>query len=90
MEYTIEYTYIFVYPSRIYGDVVSEVTSIRVSRSTLEMLERLRDTLKAGSIDEAIQALVMRQRKAVIDEVFGLDKGRVEPFTEEDRGEDRS
>jgi len=54
------------------------------------MLERLRDTLKAGSLDEAIQALAMRQRKAVIDEVFGLDKGRVEPFTEEDRGEDRS
>ena len=69
---------------------MGEVTTVRVSRSTLEMLERLRDKLNARSLDEAIQVLVMRQRKMVIDEVFGLDRGRVKPFAEEDRGEDRS
>ncbi|MFQ6094763.1 MAG: VapB-type antitoxin [Candidatus Bathyarchaeia archaeon] len=69
---------------------MSEVTTVRVSRSTLKMLERLRDKLKAGSFDEAIRLLVMRQRKMILDEVFGLDRDRITPFTEEDRGEDRS
>ncbi|KYH39486.1 MAG: hypothetical protein AYL33_008190 [Candidatus Bathyarchaeota archaeon B63] len=54
------------------------------------MLEKFRDKLNAESLDEAIRILIMRQRKAVIDEIFGLDRGRLKPFTEEDRGEDRS
>lgn len=67
-----------------------EVTTVRVSRSTLEMLERLRDRLGAGSLDETIRALVARQRRMVIEEAFGLDRGRVKTFAEADRGEDRS
>lgn len=75
----------------VYGDgALSETTTVRVSRSTLEMLERLRDKLKLGSLDEAIRVLIIRQRKMKVDEAFGLDRGRVKPFTEEDRGEDRS
>lgn len=75
----------------VYGDdALSETTTVRVSRSTLEMLERLRDKLKLGSLDEAIQVIIIRQRKMKVDEAFGLDRGRIKPFTEEDRGEDRS
>jgi len=70
--------------------LLSEVTTVRVSRDTLRMLEKFRDKLNAESLDEAIRILIMRQRKAVIDEIFGLDRGRLKPFTEEDRGEDRS
>jgi len=63
---------------------------MRVSKATLEMLERLKEKFKVGSLDEAIQALIRQQRKAAIDKAFGLDKDRIKPFTEEDRGEDRS
>jgi len=70
--------------------VLSEATTVRVSRNTLEMLERLRDRFKVGSLDEAIQALIRQQRKMLVAEVFGLDKDQIKPFTEEDRGEDRS
>ncbi len=69
---------------------MSEVTTMRVSKATLEMLERLKEKFKVGSLDEAIQALIRQQRKAAIDKAFGLDKDRIKPFTEEDRGEDRS
>jgi predicted CopG family antitoxin len=68
---------------------LGETTTIRVSRKTLEALERLREKLGAESLDEAIQSLVKKQRKTAIDETFGLDKNKVKSFTEEDRGEDR-
>jgi len=41
------------------------------------------------SLDMVIRELVVRERKRVLEEVFGIDRGRVKPFTEEDRGEDR-
>ena len=52
-------------------------------------LEKLRHKLALRSLDEAISALIRRQRVDMISEAFGLDKGRMSSFTEEDRGEDR-
>lgn len=69
---------------------MSKITTVRVSRSTLEMLERLRNKLEVGSLDETIQALITRYRRMMIDRAFGLDKGRMKPFAEDDRGEDHS
>ena len=69
---------------------MGNATTIRVSKGTLQMLESLKDRLRARSIDQAIQMLIMRQRITIIDEAFGRDRNRVRPFTEEDRGEDRS
>ena len=68
---------------------MSEATTIRVSRSTLNMLERLRKKFKVKSLDDTIKALIRQQRKVLIDKAFGLDKGRIKAFSEEDRGEDR-
>jgi hypothetical protein len=68
---------------------MTETTTIRVSKKTAETLERLREKLGAQSLDEAIQALVKKQRKAVLEKTFGADKDRIKPFTEADRGEDR-
>jgi len=65
-------------------------TTIRVSKDTLEMLKRLRDKLGADSLDEVMRDLVTEHRRTVVDEAFGLDRGRIKSFTEEDRGEDRS
>jgi len=69
---------------------LGETTTIRVSRKTLETLERLREKLEAESLDETIQALIKKQRKIAVDKAFGLDKGKLGSFTEEDRGEDRN
>ena len=69
---------------------MDEATTVRVSRDTLRMLEKFRDKLNVESLDEAIRTLILRHRKAVIDKMLGLDRGRLTPFTEEDRGEDRS
>ena len=65
-------------------------TTVRVSKTTLETLEKLRQKFNAKSLDEAIRLLIARERKMKIDEAFGLDKGRIKPFSEEDRGEDRN
>ena len=70
--------------------MLGETTTIRVSRKTLETLERLREKLEAESLDETIQSLIKKQRKIAVDKSFGLDKGKLGSFTEEDRGEDRN
>ena len=69
---------------------MNETTTIRVSRKTAETLEHLREKLKAQNLDETIQLLVKKQRKAVLDKGFGIARNRIKPFTEEDRGEDRN
>jgi predicted RNA binding protein with dsRBD fold (UPF0201 family) len=69
---------------------MSETTTVRVSKATLKMLERLRQKLHAQTLDETIRLFIKRQRKQRLDEAFGLDKEKIKPFSEEDRGEDRS
>jgi hypothetical protein len=69
---------------------LSETTTIRVSKKTAEALEGIRENLKAESIDEAIQSLIKRQRKAALEQMFGAGKEKLTRFTEEDRGEDRN
>ncbi len=64
-------------------------TTVKVSRSTLSELEKLRDELKARSLDEAIRALIRRHRMSALREALGADRGRIRAFTEEDRGEGR-
>ena len=68
---------------------MNEATTIRVSKKTAETLENLREKLKAQTLDETIQLLVKRQRKTILDDAFGVAKGKIKPYTEEDRGEDR-
>ena len=69
---------------------MNETTTIRVSKKTAQALEDLREKLGAESLDQAIQTLVKRQRKAILDSSFGADRGKIKPFSESDRGEDRS
>jgi len=68
---------------------MKETTTIRVSKKTAETLENLREKLCVESLDEAIQSLVKKQRKAILQKSFGADHDRIKPFTEADRGEDR-
>jgi predicted CopG family antitoxin len=69
--------------------VLNETTTIRVSKKTAETLERLREKLNAESLDEAIQSLIKKQRKSVLEKAFSADQGRIKSFSEGDRGEDR-
>lgn len=68
---------------------MNETTTIRVSKETAEALEHLREKLNAESLDEAIRLLVKRQRKNILEKAFSVDRDRIKPFSEEDRGEDR-
>jgi predicted CopG family antitoxin len=65
------------------------MSTVKVSRSTLAELEALREAMKAKSMEEVIRRLLVERRQRMVEEVFGVDKGKVKPFTEEDRGEDR-
>jgi len=69
---------------------MSETTTVRVSKSTLKMLERLRQKLHTQTLDETIRLFVAQQRKGRLEETFGVDKGKIKAFSEEDRGEDRN
>jgi hypothetical protein len=84
-----KYTYLLAYSINLTVRNVTETTTIRVSKQTAEKLEQIRERINAESLDETIQSLIKKQRKEILDKMFGIDKG-IKPFTEEDRGEDRN
>jgi len=45
--------------------------------------------MSEGSIEGVIKRLILEWRKRILNELFGLDRGRVKSFTEENRFEDR-
>lgn len=67
-----------------------ESTTVKVSKDTAKKLAVLQHRLRKESLDATIQTLVARHRKELIEESFGADRGKIRPFSEEDRGEDRS
>lgn len=66
---------------------MTEITTIRVSKTTLKMLEKLRKKVGAKTLDETIRLFIAQHRRQKLSEVFGVDKGEIKPFMEEDRGE---
>lgn len=67
----------------------SSTTTIRVSRRTLQLLDELKKRFDASSYEDVILRLVLEYRRRVVERYFGVDSGRIEGFSEEDRGEDR-
>ena len=65
------------------------LATIKVSKETLRRLEYLRKCMSEGSIEGVIKRLILEWRKRILNELFGLDRGRVKSFTEENRFEDR-
>ena len=56
----------------------------------LIVLENLEERAqKIQKEQRAIKKRVKEQRKAVLEKAFGVDRERIKPFSEEDRGEDR-
>jgi len=66
-----------------------KTVTIRVKKETLSFLKDIKEQISARSIDDVILYLIRFRRESVLKEIFGIDKGRLTPFTEEDRLEDR-
>ena len=67
-----------------------QTTTIKVTRETLRQLEYLRKCMSERSIEDVIKRLILERRRRILNEAFGLDKGKIRGFTEEDRFENRS
>ncbi len=63
-------------------------TTIQVSRKTRMLLELLKREYGVRSFDEVIERLVFEKAGLPMD-MFGVDKGRLKPFSARDRMEDR-
>jgi phage terminase large subunit-like protein len=63
-------------------------TTIQVKRRNLRLLEALKKQMGLKSYDEVIEWLLAEKAKLPLD-MFGIDKGKISKFTEEDRLEDR-
>ncbi len=64
-------------------------TTIRVSIATAKKLEHLKKSLGMRSIEEVIIMLINERRKRIARKFFGIDKGKISSFTEEDRLDSR-
>lgn len=69
------------------GDDMS--TTIRVSKQLAEILEREKKLMGVRSIEEVILSLLREKRRDLINKYFGVDKGKISRFTEEDRLDSR-
>ncbi len=63
-------------------------TTIQVKRRNLRLLEALKKRMDLRSYDEVIEWL-LREKAEVPKDMFGIDRGKISKFTEEDRLEDR-
>jgi len=66
-----------------------KTATIRVRKDTLSLLKDIKEQTLARSMDEVIRYLIRFYRENALNKVFGIDRGRLTPFTEEDRLEDR-
>ena len=64
--------------------------TIKVKETTLEMLKRLKEENNFSSIDDTITYLIKLYREEKLRRMFGVDKGKITPFTRDDRIEDRN
>ena len=69
---------------------MTKTKTTRVSKKTTETLEHLHEKLGPDSIDEAIQSLIKKQRKAILEKTFSADSSRIKSFLETDRCEDHN
>lgn len=63
-------------------------TTIQIKRKNLRLLEALKASMGVKSYDEVIERLLL-DKTSIPEDMFGVDKGRISKFMEEDRLEDR-
>ena len=64
-------------------------TTVRDTHDTVRDLERWREALHTRSANDTIRALMRLRARETIRSTRGIDRGRLTPFHEEDRGEER-
>ena len=64
-------------------------TTISLSEDVAEKLERLKKKLGLKSLNDVVTYLTREDRVSALNRAFGIDKGKVKRFSEEDRIEDR-
>jgi len=60
-------------------------TTIKVSKSTLKKLEKFKGKMGVKTFEEVILRLIDEKRRELVDRFFGVDKGKISRFSEEDR-----
>jgi len=65
-------------------------TTVKVERGVAKELEKLKKKMGLKSINSVIEVLIKEHKMRKLDNVFGVDRGRISSFTEEDRLEARS
>ena len=65
------------------------MTTIKISKETLKMLEHLRQSMNEKSLEGVIRRLILERRMEILEKIYGIDKGRITEFREEDRFEGR-
>lgn len=73
----------------VYFVELEKKTTIKVSMRVLAELENLKNKLKLSSLEDVIVTLLRERRRWLVEEAFGIDKGKVSGFTKADRLEDR-
>jgi predicted CopG family antitoxin len=64
------------------------VKTIQLRDETYRMLSKLKEIKKAKTFDDVVFELLIKEL-GVEPEMFGVDKGKIKPFSPEDRMEDR-
>lgn len=64
-------------------------TTIRVSKELARILEMEKKMIGAKSIEEVILMLIKERRRRIAKRFFGVDRGKISRFTEEDRLDSR-
>ena len=64
-------------------------TTVKVERNVARELENLKKKLGLKSINSVISYLIKDYKMRRLNSIFGVDRGKISSFTEEDRIEDR-
>ena len=74
-----------------YGEKEMSVSkAFEIDEEIGKEFEKLRGNMGVKSVNDAVALLQKEGRRRLLDEAFGIDAKRVKPFSENDRGEDRS
>jgi len=74
-----------------YGEKEMSVSkAFEIDEEMGKEFEKLRGNMGMKSVNDAVALLQKEGRRRLLNEAFGIDAKRVKPFSENDRGEDRS
>ncbi|MGB9631203.1 MAG: antitoxin VapB family protein [Candidatus Methanodesulfokora sp.] len=62
--------------------------TIQVRDETYRALVKLKERMRAESFDEVVAKLAFKEL-GIPEDLFGADRGKIKPFSSEDRMEDR-